>query len=156
MSVNIVLFEPEIPPNTGNIARTCAVAGCNLHLIEPLGFSIDEKAVRRAGLDYWEDVNIEVHASFDAFYEKYGDKPLYFCSTKGQKVYSDVSYEEECYLIFGRESSGLPKDFYERFKDQLIKIPLLDLESARSLNLSNAAAIITYEVLRQHGFPGLI
>ncbi len=156
MSVNIVLFEPEIPPNTGNIARTCAVAGCNLHLIEPLGFSIDEKAVKRAGLDYWNAVNIEVHASFDAFYEKYGNKALYFCSTKGEKVYSDVEYEDECYLIFGRESSGLPKEFYERFKSQLIKIPLMNLDSARSLNLSNAAAIITYEVLRQHGYPGLI
>jgi len=156
VSVNIVLFEPEIPPNTGNIARTCAVAGCKLHLIEPLGFSIDEKAVKRAGLDYWGNVNIEVHPSFDAFYEKYGNKPLYFCSTKGKKVYSDVEYEDDCFLIFGRESSGLPKEFYERFKDQLIKIPLMDLESARSLNLSNAAAIITYEVLRQHGFPGLI
>lgn len=156
MSVNIVLFEPEIPPNTGNIARTCAVAGVNLHLIEPLGFSIDEKAVKRAGLDYWEAVNIEVHKSFDAFYEKYGDKALYFCSTKGEKIYSDVEYEDECYLIFGRESSGLPKDFYDRFKDQLIKIPLMNLDSARSLNLSNAAAIITYEVLRQHKFPGLI
>ncbi len=156
MSVNIVLFEPEIPPNTGNIARTCAVSGCRLHLIEPLGFSIDEKAVRRAGLDYWNSVNIEVHKNFEAFYEKYGDKPLYFCSTKGEKLYSDVAYEEECYLVFGRETSGLPKEFYERFKDRLIKIPLMNLESARSLNLSNAAAIITYEVLRQHGFKGLI
>ncbi len=156
MSVNIVLFEPEIPPNTGNIARTCAVSGCKLHLIEPLGFSIDEKAVRRAGLDYWNDVHIEVHKNFEAFYEKYADKPLYFCSTKGARVYSDVKYEEDCFLIFGRETSGLPQAFYERFKDRLIKIPLMNLESARSLNLSNAAAIIAYEVLRQHGFPGLI
>ncbi len=155
MAVHIVLFEPEIPPNTGNIARTCAVSGCYLHLIEPLGFSIGTKAVKRAGLDYWNDVTIEVHKSFEAFLEKYGEKPLYFCSTKGRKTYADIEYEAECFLVFGRESSGLPKAFYKRFADRLIKIPLLNLESARSLNLSNAVAIVLYEVMRQHGYPNL-
>lgn len=156
MAINIVLFEPEIPPNTGNIARTCAVTGVKLHLVEPLGFSIDEKAVRRAGLDYWDQVDLEVHSSFDDFLSHYGDKPLYFCSTKGEKLYSEIVYEDECFFIFGRESSGLPASFYERFKERLIKIPLRDTEHARSLNLSNAAAVIIYEALRQHGFPGLV
>ena len=156
MSFHIVLFEPEIPPNTGNIARTCAVTGAKLHLIEPLGFSIDEKAVRRAGLDYWDAVSVEVHASFEAFYKKYQHLPMYFCSTKGKKLYSDVEYEPESCLIFGRESAGLPQSFYTDFEDQLIKIPMLGVEGARSLNLSNAAAVILYEALRQVGFEGLI
>jgi len=156
MAVNIVLFQPEIPPNTGNIARTCAIAGLKLHLIKPLGFSIDEKSVKRAGLDYWHLLELEVHESLDDFLEKYGDRELFLSSTKGAKVYSDVEYTEDCFIIFGRETSGLPKDIYEKYNDRLITIPMSPKEGVRSLNLSNAVAIVAYEALRQLSFPGLL
>lgn len=156
MAINVVLFQPEIPPNTGNIARTCAITGSKLHLVKPLGFSIDEKSVKRAGLDYWDLLDIEIHESLDDFFEKYGDKKLFFSSTKAEKIYTDVAYEDECFIIFGRETSGLPKDVYETYKEDLIKIPMRDLKEARSLNLSNAAAIVIYEALRQLNFLDLL
>ncbi len=154
--MNIVLYQPEIPPNTGNIARTCAVTGIKLHLIEPLGFSLDEKSIRRAGLDYWSSVRIEIHHSFDDFIDKYGDNQLYFCSTHGQQLYTEVEYHPNSFIIFGRETSGLSEDMYKQYKNNLIRIPLLPVEGARSLNLSNAASIVAYEALRQNGFMNLV
>lgn len=156
MAINVVLFQPEIPPNTGNIARTCAITGIKLHLIKPLGFSIDDKTVKRAGLDYWHLLDLEVHESLEDFLGKYGQEQLYFSSTKGAKVYSDVSYDDDCFIVFGRETSGLPKHIYEDYNKQLITIPMSEKEGVRSLNLSNAVAIVAYEALRQLNFPGLI
>ncbi len=155
--MQIVLYQPEIPPNTGNIARTCAVTGMKLHLIEPLGFSLDEKSIRRAGLDYWDSVNIEVHSSFEKFIIKYGDTAkIYFCSTHGQKLYSDINYDFDDFMVFGRETSGLSKEIYSKYKDYLVRIPMLPVKGARSLNLSNAVSIVAYEAFRQNGFKGLL
>lgn len=156
MPLNIVLFQPEIPPNTGNIARTCAITGIKLHLIKPLGFSIDDKAVKRAGLDYWHLLDLEVHESLDDFFDKYGACDLHFSSTKGAKLYSNAEYKEDSFIVFGRETSGLPKDVYEKYNKQLITIPMAEKEGVRSLNLSNAVAIVAYEALRQLNFPGLV
>jgi len=155
MAINIVLFEPEIPPNTGNIARTCALTGCRLHLIEPLGFSIDNKHLKRAGLDYWHLLELEVHASIEAFMEKYPHGPYYFSTTKTDKLYTDVSYEDECFIIFGKETAGLPDRIHENHPEKRIKIPMLDHDDVRSLNLSNAVAVVAYEALRQLEFPFL-
>lgn len=155
MSLHIVLVEPEIPPNTGNIARTCAATGVKLHLVEPLGFNIDDKAVRRAGLDYWPFVELEVHKSLEKFLEKYGDKKLYLATTKGGKSYCDVSYEDDSMLVFGRETKGLPTEFIEQYKDRAIRIPMAKDTRLRSLNLSNAVNIVVFEALRQLGFPNL-
>lgn len=155
MAINVVLYQPEIPPNTGNIARTCAITGAKLHLIKPLGFSIDEKSVRRAGLDYWHLLDLEVHESLDDFLEKYGDQDIFLSTTKAEKYYSDVTYTKDCFIVFGRETSGLPTVMHERYKDNRIKIPMRNNEAARSLNLSNSAAIIIYEALRQLDFPTL-
>ena len=153
--LSICLFEPEIPQNTGNIARTCAVTGTHLHLVRPLGFDISEKAVRHAGLDYWSDVDITVHESVDAFLEKYKDRRLYFFSTKGRNVYSDVVYpaDEDVFFIFGKESRGIDEDILLQHPDTTLRIPMLS--TMRSLNLSNSAAIAAYEYYRQLGFPGL-
>ena len=153
--LSICLFEPEIPQNTGNIARTCAVTGTRLHLVRPLGFDISEKAVRHAGLDYWSDVDITVHESVGAFMEEYSGKRLYFFSTKGCTVYSDVVYpaDEDVFFIFGRESRGIDEDILIQHPDTTLRIPMLS--SMRSLNLSNSAAIAAYEYYRQLGFPGL-
>lgn len=155
MAINVVLFQPEIPPNTGNIARTCAITGVKLHLIKPLGFDIDEKSVKRAGLDYWHLLDLEVHESLEDFLEKYGDKEIYLSTTKATKYYDEVNYSEECFIVFGRETSGLPAMMHERYENNRIKIPMRQNEAARSLNLSNSAAIIIYEVLRQLDFPTL-
>jgi len=155
MAINVVLFQPEIPPNTGNIARTCAITGVKLHLIKPLGFDIDEKSVKRAGLDYWHLLDLEVHESLEDFLEKYGDKEIYLSTTKATKYYDEVSYSEDCFIVFGRETSGLPAMMHERYENNRIKIPMRQNEAARSLNLSNSAAIIIYEVLRQLDFPTL-
>ncbi len=155
--MNIVLYQPEIPPNTGNIARTCAVTGMKLHLIEPLGFSLDEKSIKRAGLDYWDAVSIELHSSFEQFIEKYGDNSsLYFCSTHGGKIYSDVDFHPNSFLVFGRETAGLSDEIYSKYEKNLIRIPMLPVKGARSLNLSNAVSIVAYEALRQNGFEGLL
>lgn len=156
MPVHIVLYQPEIPPNTGNIARSCAITGAKLHLIKPLGFDIDDKTVKRAGLDYWHLLDLEVHESLDDFLELYGNRELYFSSTKATHYYHEKTYGEDCFIVFGRETSGLPALIHEKYPDQRIKIPMLQNDAARSLNLSNSAAIILYEVLRQQNFPGLI
>jgi len=155
MAINVVLYQPEIPPNTGNIARTCAITGAKLHLIKPLGFNIDDKSVRRAGLDYWHLLDLEVHESLQVFLEKYGDQEIYLSTTKAENYYDQVNYTENCFIVFGRETSGLPLEMHERYKNNRIKIPMRQNEAARSLNLSNSAAIIIYEALRQLDFPTL-
>jgi tRNA (cytidine/uridine-2'-O-)-methyltransferase len=154
MELNIVLVEPEIPQNTGNIARTCAATGSKLHLIKPLGFSIDEKQVRRAGLDYWKDVDIFTYENLDEFLYKNKNKQMYFVTTKATMKYSDVTFPKECFLLFGKETAGLPKWLLDSELGTCIRIPML--EGQRSLNLSNAVGIVAYEVLRQNGFKGLV
>lgn len=157
MKVNIVMVEPEIPQNTGNIARTCAATGGKLHLVEPLGFEITDKALKRAGLDYWDKLDIEKHASLSQFLEKYKpeENNMYFVTTKGQTCYSDVDYSklEEVFLLFGKETKGLPEDLLQKYIDKTIRIPMRG--TLRSLNLSNSVAIVIYEVLRQKQFEGL-
>ena len=157
MKLNVVLVEPEIPQNTGNIARTCAATGGKLHLVHPLGFSISEKAVKRAGLDYWDKLEIEEHDSFEKFLEKYKpeEKNMFFVTTKGKHVYSEPNYKEmdEVFVVFGKETKGLPEDLIEKNIKQAIRIPMR--EGLRSLNLSNSVAIIAYEVLRQNNFNDL-
>ncbi len=155
MPIHIVFVEPEIPPNTGNIARSCAATGSVLHLIEPLGFSIDDKSVRRAGLDYWKFVHLEVHKSLEDFLEKYGDRNMYLATTKGDKLYSEVAYKDGDMLLFGKETAGLPKDFIEKNKNKTVRIPMSQDTRLRSLNLSNSANIILFEALRQLDFPNL-
>jgi len=154
-SISIVLVEPEIPPNTGNIARTCAATGTGLHLVKPLSFSIDDSKVKRAGLDYWKFVHLEIHENLADFLRKYGNKPMYLATTKGKKAYTDVIYESDAMLIFGRETAGLPISFIEDNIERTIRIPMSDDVRLRSLNLANSAAIVVYEALRQLGFPGL-
>ena len=152
MSINIVLYQPEIPPNTGNIARTCALTGSKLHLIKPLGFHIDEKSVKRAGLDYWHLLDLEVHDSLEDFLLKYGNEKIFLSTTKATKYHSDVLFEDGCYIIFGKETAGLPESLHIRYKKNEIKIPMLNHADVRSLNLSNSVAIIAYEALRQIGY----
>lgn len=151
--MNIVLVEPEIPQNTGNIARTCAATNTALHLVHPMGFSIDEKQVRRAGLDYWPMVTIIEYENLQDFLQKNKGASLYFASTKAQMDYTQPSYKKDDFLVFGKETKGLPEDLLQNHMDRCIRIPML--KSARSLNLGNSAAIILYEALRQIGFPGL-
>lgn len=148
--MNIVLVEPEIPQNTGNIARTCAATGANLHLVEPLGFSISDKYLKRAGLDYWNMVKVSVYPDLDAFFARHSGSPMFFVSTKGEKIYSGVDYPEDCFILFGKETKGLPEKLLEQNYDRCIRIPMI--EGARSLNISNAAAVVLYEALRQQGF----
>lgn len=155
MSLNIVFVEPEIPPNTGNIARTCAATDTRLHLVKPLGFSIDDKQVKRAGLDYWPYVDLEIHESLDDFMRKYGDRRLWLATTKGGKMYADVKFEDGDFILFGRETKGLPRDFIAAHESKAIRIPMSENTRARSFNLSNSANIILFEALRQMGFPGL-
>ena len=151
--LNVVLHEPEIPQNCGNIARTCAATGCTLHLIKPLGFDISEKAVRRAGLDYWHLVDVRVYENLQDFFEKNDVKELWCLSTKAPRCYSEVNYSEGCFLLFGKETKGLPEDFLELHRNETVRIPMR--AEARSLNLSNAVAITVFEALRQNGFQGL-
>lgn len=157
MKLNIVMVEPEIPQNTGNIARTCAAIGAKLHLVHPLGFSITEKAVKRAGLDYWDKLEIEEHKSFREFLEKYKPEEhnMFFSTTKGKHVYSEPNYKEmdEVFLLFGKETKGLPEDILQKYIDKTIRIPMR--ETLRSLNLSNSVAIVAYEVFKQKEFEGL-
>lgn len=155
MSINIVLYQPEIPPNTGTIARTCAITGIKLHLIKPLGFSIEDRALKRAGLDYWHLLDLEVHENLDDFLEKYGSEKIYLSTTKTDKFYSDIKYEDNCFIMFGKETAGLPQSLHDRYSDTQIKIPMMIKEGVRSLNLSNSVNIVAFEVLRQFGFPGL-
>ena len=157
MANHIVLFEPLMPANTGNIARTCAGTNTELHLIEPLGFSTDDKYMKRAGLDYWDKLDIEMHESLAKFLEKYNPKErnMYFVTTKGQKTYSDVDYagKEEIFLLFGKETKGLPENLLRENIENAIRIPMR--EHLRSLNLSNSVAILAYEVCRQNKFQNL-
>ena len=152
---HIVLFEPEIPSNTGNISRTCAITGCALHLIKPLGFSIDDKHLKRAGLDYWHLLNLEIHENLDDFLETYGNQRIFLATTKAEQHYDEVLFQDGDFIMFGRETAGLPQMLHDRYAEHRIKIPMLNNAAARSLNLSNSAAIIVYEALRQVGFPGL-
>ena len=152
--VNIVLVEPEIPQNTGNIARTCAITGARLHLVRPLGFDISEKAVKRAGLDYWHLLDLRVYDGLEDFLSRQGSQPLWLATTKGAMRYTEARFEEECWLLFGRESSGLPAWLREKYPERCIRIPMI--EGARSMNLGNSVALLCYEALRQQGFPGLV
>ncbi len=151
--LNIVLVEPEIPQNCGNIARTCAATRSRLHLIEPLGFDISEKAVRRAGLDYWPMVDLHVYHSLEDFFAQHPHPDLWLATTKAPQDYTHARFRDGCWLFFGKETAGLPKWFREAHYDRCIRIPMR--EDARSLNLSNSVAILAYEALRQQGFPGL-
>ena len=151
--INIVLLEPEIPANTGNIGRTCVAAGVRLHLIEPMGFQINEKQVRRAGLDYWDKLDYTIYDSYSDFLEKNQDAKIYMATTKAKHIYSDVSYEDDCYLMFGKESAGIPEELVVDNEENTVRIPMFG--ESRSLNLGNSVAIVLYEVLRQHDFQNL-
>ncbi|MBR4864365.1 MAG: tRNA (cytidine(34)-2'-O)-methyltransferase [Oscillospiraceae bacterium] len=151
--LNIVLVEPEIPQNCGNIARTCAATGARLHLIRPLGFDISEKAVKRAGLDYWHLVEVLDYENLQDFFSKNDVKQMWCLSTKAPRSYTQAKFEDGCYLFFGKETKGLPESFLEEHREQCIKLPMR--ACARSLNLSNSVAITVYEALRQLDFPGL-
>ncbi len=151
--LNIVLVEPEIPQNCGNIARTCAATGARLHLIRPLGFDISDKAVKRAGLDYWHLVEVFDYENLEDFFSKNDVRQMWCLSTKAPKSYTQAAFEDGCYLFFGKETKGLPEDFLEAHRESCIKLPMR--EAARSLNLSNSVAITVYEALRQLDFPGL-
>lgn len=151
--IHIVLVEPEIPQNTGNIARTCAVTGATLHLVKPLGFEIDDAKLKRAGLDYWHELNIEYHDSFAHLKEKYKTGRFFCSTTKAKQSYTDVCYQMDDFLVFGKETKGLSTEILEAHQDTQIRIPMRPV--TRSLNLSNSVAIVTYEVLRQLDFPGL-
>ena len=153
MVLNIVLFEPEIPQNTGNIARTCAAIGATLHLVKPLGFSIDEKHVKRAGLDYWHLLEIKTYENLAEFMEVNKDKKMYFATTKADKTYCDISYEEDCYILFGKETKGLDEELLHNNMEYTLRIPMIS--EARSLNLSNSVAIVAYEAMRQNNFKML-
>ena len=152
--LNIVLVEPEIPQNCGNIARTCAATGCRLHLIRPLGFDISEKAVKRAGLDYWHLVEVFDYENLEDFFSKNDVKQMWCLSTKAPNCYTQAKFADECYLFFGKETKGLPEDFLEAHRESCIRLPMR--QEARSLNLSNSVAITVYEALRQLNYPGLL
>ncbi len=151
--LNIVLHEPEIPANTGNIGRTCVAAGARLHLIKPLGFQINEKALKRAGLDYWDKLDVRVYDNYEDFLKKNPGAVIYMATTKGRHVYSEVSYEPDCYIMFGKESAGIPEEILVEHPDRAIRIPMLS--EIRSLNLSNSVAVVLYEALRQNHFVQL-
>ena len=154
MALNIVLHEPEIPSNTGNIGRTCAATGTRLHLIEPLGFSLSEKALKRAGMDYWNDIEVYTYLDYEDFLNKNPDAKIYYASTKAKKIYTQVAYEDECYIMFGKESAGIPEEILYENAENCVRIPMGN--GIRSLNLSNSAAIVLYEALRQLDFTGLV
>ena len=153
MSLNIVLVEPEIPQNTGNIARTCAATGSRLHLVKPLGFSVDDKHLKRAGLDYWSMVDIYYYDSFAELKSLYPDGSFFYSTTKAKKTYTEAVYKENCFIVFGKETAGLPKLLLDENKEFCIRVPMIN--DARSLNLANSVAIVAYEALRQIGFPGM-
>ena len=148
--LNIVLHEPEMPANTGNIGRTCVAAGARLHLIEPLGFKLNEKMLKRAGLDYWDKLDVTVYDDYADFQKKNPGAKIYMATTKAQKTYCDVSYEDDCYIMFGKESAGIPEEILVDNEETCIRIPMIG--DIRSLNLSNSVAIVLYEALRQHNF----
>ena len=155
MSLNIVLVEPEIPQNTGNIIRSCAATGTKLHLVRPLGFSMDDKYLKRAGLDYWDLVDIQYYDSFDEVREQNPDAKFFYSTTKAKQTHSDVEYEDNSFIVFGKETKGLPESLIMENLDTAIRIPMVDIEKARSLNLSNSVAIVLFEALRQIGYPNL-
>lgn len=155
MAMHIVLVEPEIPPNTGNIARSCAATGAVLHLVKPLGFQIDDKSLKRAGLDYWQYLDVRVHDSLAAFLREYAGRRMYLATTKGGQYYTDVAFRDEDMILFGRETAGLPRDLIAEHKEQAIRIPMSADTRLRSLNLANSVNIILFEALRQQGFPNL-
>ncbi|MGN0573080.1 MAG: tRNA (uridine(34)/cytosine(34)/5-carboxymethylaminomethyluridine(34)-2'-O)-methyltransferase TrmL [Acutalibacteraceae bacterium] len=155
-NLNIVLVEPQIPQNTGNIARTCAATGARLHLVEPMGFRIDDAKLKRAGLDYWHLLDITYYDSLADFFEKNKGGKFFYFSTKATKIYSQVEYPDNCYLVFGKETAGLPEELLFANKESCVRLPMINDSSARSLNLSNTVAIGVYEVLRQWNFPDLL
>ena len=148
--INIVLLEPEIPANTGNIGRTCAATGSRLHLIEPLGFRLNEKALKRAGMDYWKELDVTTYINYEDFLEKNPGAKIYMATTKGQHVYSDVKFEPDCYIMFGKESAGIPEEILLEHPNEAIRIPMMG--ETRSLNLATSVSIVLYEALRQNGF----
>lgn len=150
MALNIVLFEPEIPANTGNIGRTCVATGTRLHLIEPLGFRLNEKEIKRAGMDYWAQLDVTRYINYEDFLEKNPGAKIYMATTKGPNVYSDAKFEPDCYIMFGKESAGIPEEILLQNKENAIRIPMIG--DIRSLNLSNSVAIVLYEALRQNHF----
>lgn len=152
---NVVLFEPQIPQNTGNIARTCFVSSSRLHLIKPYGFSISDRYLKRAGLDYWRELELYEYKDFDEFYKKNDCGRLFLITTKAKRNYAEFRFEDEDYFVFGSETAGLPKDIHERFKDTELRIPMAKSDLARCLNLSNSVAVILYEALRQNDFLDL-
>ena len=151
--IHIVLFEPEIPQNTGNVARTCAATGASLHLIRPLGFTIDDKKLKRAGLDYWDKLDITYYDRLDDFFARNEGAKIYYFSTKAPRKHTDVTYPDEVYIMFGKESAGLPEELLVQHPDTAVRIPMRD--QLRSLNLSNSVAVAVYEILRQQDFAGL-
>ncbi len=151
--INIVLHEPEMPANTGNIGRTCVATGARLHLIEPMGFRINDKTVKRAGLDYWDRLDVTIYDDWNDFINKNPGAKLYMATTKAEHTYDEVSYEEDCYIVFGKESAGIPEEILVDHRSTCVRIPMMPGE--RSLNLSNSVAILLYEALRQQHFPGL-
>ncbi len=151
--MHIVLHQPEIPANTGNIGRTCAATKSRLHLIEPLGFRLNEKAIRRAGMDYWETVDVTRYVNYEAFLLQNPNAAIWYATTKAEKVYTEAAFGMDDYLMFGKESGGIPEEILAEHKERCIRIPML--EETRSLNLSNAVAIVLYEALRQNGFAGM-
>ena len=151
--LNVVLFEPEIPANTGNIGRTCVATGTRLHLIEPLGFRLNEKEIRRAGMDYWKDLDVTRYVNYQDFLEKNPGAKIYMATTKGRQVYTEVSYEPDCYLMFGKESAGIPEEILVKHPEACVRIPMIG--ETRSLNLANSVAIVLYEALRQNHFEHL-
>lgn len=153
--LNIVLVEPEIPQNTGNIARTCAATGARLHLVGPLGFRIDDRKLKRAGLDYWHLLDITLYESLSEFFGR-NTGNFYYFSTKGRHTHTEVRYPESCYLVFGKETAGLPEPLLRENPETCVRIPMLNNPDARSLNLSNSVAVGVYEVLRQWNYPGLL
>lgn len=148
--LNIVLYEPEIPSNTGNIGRTCVATGTRLHLIEPLGFRLNEKAIKRAGMDYWSDLDVATYVNYEEFLEKNPGAKIYMATTKSRQTYTEVSYEPDCYIMFGKESAGIPEEILVKHPDTCVRIPMIG--ETRSLNLSNSVAIVLYEALRQNNF----
>ncbi len=152
--INIVLVEPQIPQNTGNIARTCAATGASLHLVKPMGFTVDDKKLKRAGLDYWHMLDITYYEGLDDFFEKNKGGNFFYLTTKGRHIYSDVSFPDNTFILFGREDAGLPEELLKNNEETSLRIPMVG--DARSLNLSNTAAIVTYEILRQWGYPDLL
>ena len=151
--LNIVLHEPEIPANTGNIGRTCVAAGARLHLIEPLGFRLDEKSLKRAGMDYWKDLDVTTYIDYQDFLDRNPGAKIYMATTKAPAVYTDVRYEPDCYIMFGKESAGIPEEILVEHQKTCVRIPMMG--EIRSLNLGNSVAIVLYEALRQNGFAGM-